>query len=69
MQYVDDISNVVLILIRVGVVFRVIYCLLRLIAAEDEAAQFRRRFRNAIAFEVVAELIFVLKGLIIGYFS
>jgi len=69
MQYVDDISNVVLILIRVGVVFRLIYCLLRLITAEDEAAQFRRRFRNAIVFEVVAELVFVLKGLIIGYFS
>jgi len=68
-QYVDDISNVVLILIRIGVVFRVIYCLLRLMTTEDEAAQFRRRFRNAVAFEVVAELVFVLKGLIIGYFS
>ena len=69
MQYVDDISNVVLILIRIGVVFRVSYCLLRLMTTEDEAAQFRKRFRNAVAFAVVAELVFVLKGLIIGYFS
>ena len=65
MQYVDDISNVVLILIRIGVVFRVSYCLLRLMTTEDEAAQFRRRFRNAIAFEVVAELVFALKNMIL----
>jgi len=66
---IDNISNVVLILIRAGTVFRVAYCLLRLVTAEEEAIQYKKRIRNTIIFYILAELAFVLKDVFIHYFS
>ena len=69
MQYIDDISMAVLILIRAGAVFRVIFSLIRLMTAEEEAAQYKKRIRNTVVFYIVAELAFVVKDLIIHYFG
>ena len=69
MQYIDDISMAVLILIRAGAAFRVIFSLIRLMTAEEEAAQYKKRIRNTIVFYIVAELVFVVKDLIIHYFA
>jgi len=69
LSMIDDISNVVLILIRVGTVFRVGYCLLRLVTAEEEAIQYKKRIRNTIIFYILAESAFVLKDIFMHYFS
>jgi len=69
MQYIDDISNAVIILIRAGAIFRLAFCFLRMMTAEEEAPQFKKRIRNTIIFYVIAELAFVLKALIIRYFT
>jgi len=69
MQYIDDISKAVLILIRAGAAFRVVLCLVRLMTAEEEEAQFKKRIRNTIVFYIVAELAFVIKNIIIYYYS
>ena len=69
MQYIDEISKAALILIRAGAVFRVIFCFIRLMTAEEEAAQFKKRIRNTIIFYILAELAFVLKDMMIYYFS
>jgi len=69
MQYIDDISNAVIILIRAGAIFRLAFCFLRMMTAEEEAPQFKKRIRNTIMFYVVAELAFILKTLIIRYFT
>ena len=69
MQYIDDISMAVLILIRAGAAFRVIFSLIRLMTAEEESAQYKKRIRNAVAFYIVAELVFVIKGIILYYYS
>ena len=68
MQYIDDISNTVIILIRTGAVCRVMFCFIRLMTAEEEEAQFKKRIRNTIVFYIVAELTFILKALIFHYF-
>ena len=69
MQYIDDISRAALILIRAGAAFRVVFCFIRLMTAEEEAAQYKKRIRNTIIFYIVAELAFVVKDLVINYFS
>ena len=69
MQYIDDISNAVLILIRAGAVCRVVFCFIRMMTADEEATQLKKRIRNTIIFYIVAELVFILKALIIQYFS
>jgi hypothetical protein len=56
-------------LIRSGAVCRVALCLIKLMTAEEEAAQYKRRIRNTLTFCIVAELAFVLKNIIIRYFS
>ena len=69
MNLINEISNVVLILIRAGTVFRVAYCLLRLVTAEEEAAQYKKRIRNTIIFYILAESAFILKDIFMYYFS
>ena len=69
MPYIDQISMAVLILIRVGAAFRAVYCLIRMITAEEEAPQFRKRLRNTIIFYIIAELAFVFRDLAIYYYS
>jgi hypothetical protein len=69
LQYIDEISKAVIILIRAGAAFRVVFCLVKLVTAEDEAAQYKKRIRNTLVFYVIAELAFVVKDLIIAYYS
>jgi hypothetical protein len=69
LQYIDDISKAVIILIRAGAICRLAFCFLRMTTAEEEAPQFKKRIRNTIVFYIIAELAFVLKDLIIHYFS
>ena len=69
MDLVNQISLVLIDLIRVGAVFRLVYCLFRLISAEDEAATYKKRARNVVIFYIIAELIFQLKDIIIRYYT
>lgn len=39
----DDISKVIIYLVRIGAVARFIYCLIRLEAAEEQATQYKKR--------------------------
>ena len=69
MQYIDDISKAVIILIRAGAVLRLVFCLIRMMTAEEEALQFKKRIRNTLMFYIVAEMAFVIKDIAIHYFS
>lgn len=65
----DDISNVIIGLVRIGAVARFIYCLIRLESAEEQAAQYKKRAINAVIFYVIAESIWQIKDLILYYYS
>ena len=54
MNAVNDISNVLINLIRAGAIFRLAYCLFRMVAAEDEQMMFKKRARNVVIFYVIA---------------
>jgi hypothetical protein len=69
LQYIDDISKAVIVLIRAGAVCRIVFCLVRLMTDEEEAIQYRKRIRNTLAFCIAAELAFVIKDICIRYFS
>jgi hypothetical protein len=68
-QYVDGISTAVIALIRAGAVCRVVLCLIKLMTSEEEAAQYKKRIKNTVAFYIVAELAYVIKNTVIFYFS
>lgn len=65
----DDISNAIIALVRLGAVARFIYCLIRLESAEDQAAQYKKRMINTIVFYIIAESIWQIKDLILYYYS
>lgn len=65
----DDISNVIISLVRIGAVARFIYCLIRLESAEEQAAQYKKRAINAVIFYIIAESIWQIKDLILYYYS
>ena len=69
MSYIDQISNAVLILIRAGAVCRITYCFLRLVTAEEEAVQYKKRIRNTFILYILAESAFVLKDIFLNYYS
>ena len=69
MVTMDDLSKAIIWLVRVGAVARFIYCMVRLAAAEEQAAQYKKRARNTVIFYVIAESIWQIKDLILYYYS
>lgn len=69
MTKIKELESVFFILIRLGVVFRVSYCLLMVMHAEHEADAFKKKAKNAVVFLVLAEVIKTLLDLSIKYFS
>ena len=69
MDLVVEIANTFIWLIRAGAAFRLVYCLFRLIFSEEEAGQHRKRARNVVVFYILAESIWQLKTLVLGYYT
>ena len=69
MVTMDDISIAIISLIRIGAVARFIYCMVRLSAAEEEAAQYKKRAKNTIIFYIIAESIWQIKDLVLYYYA
>ena len=69
MVTIDDISMAAISLIRLGAVFRFIYCMVRLEGAEEEQAQYRKRARNTVLFYVLAESVWQIKEIAFFYYG
>lgn len=69
MVTVDDISMAAISLIRLGAVFRFIYCMVRLEGAEEEQIQYRKRARNTVLFYVLAESVWQIKEIVFFYYG
>ncbi len=69
MVTMDDISTAIIALVRLGAAARVVYCMVRLTAAEEQAAQYKKRAKNTVIFYIIAESIWQIKDLILYYYS
>ena len=69
MVTIDDISMAAITLIRLGAVFRFIYCMVRLEGAEEEQMQYRKRAKNTVLFYVLAESIWQIKEIVFFYYG
>ena len=65
----DDISTAVISIIRLGAVFRFVYCMIRLQGAEEEQAQYKKRSKNTVLFYVIAECIWQIKDIVFYYYG
>ena len=66
---VDDITNGLMIIVRLGVIGRFIFCMVKLIGAEDEAMRYKKRAKNAVLFWILAESIWIIKDIILYYYQ
>lgn len=70
METINELSDFLIIAIRTGALMRLVYCFVRIgTSAEEEQPQYRKRLRNTLVFYILAELVWVMKDLIINYFG
>lgn len=68
MDLLKQMADAFVMLIRAGAVFRVVYCLVRMGMNEEESAMYKKRARNTVVFYVIAECIWQIKELVLGYY-
>ncbi|MBQ9989829.1 MAG: mercury transporter [Lachnospiraceae bacterium] len=56
-------------LVRVGAIFRFVYCMVRLQAAQEEQALYQKRAKNTVVFYVLAESIWQIKDMVFYYYG
>ncbi|MCI6811277.1 MAG: mercury transporter [Lachnospiraceae bacterium] len=56
-------------LVRVGAIFRFVYCMVRLQAAEEEQTLYQKRAKNTVVFYVLAESIWQIKDMVFYYYG
>ena len=69
MYLIDDLSRMLISLIRAGAIFRVSFCFFKMIMVDEERAMYKKRLKNVLTFYVIAESAFVIKNLILTYYS
>jgi len=47
----------------------VVFCLIKIIIADEEAAKYRKLIINAVGFLVLSELVFAIKNIMLAYYS
>jgi len=68
LEEIDEISRLLIYLIRAGAGVRVIYCFIKMIDAE-EVQTYKNRIKNLSKFYILAECIFQLKQIAFYYFT
>jgi hypothetical protein len=69
-DYFLDLNNIyttLLILINVGVVFRIVYCITHMIHSPDERGVYIRRIRHVIVFCIIANTLIPFREVILSY--
>jgi len=65
---IDDITMGVMILVRLGVVARFIFCMVKLMGADEDAMKYKKRAKNAVLFWIIAESVWVLRDIVFFYY-
>jgi hypothetical protein len=66
---IDNITSAVIMLVRIGVIGRFIFCMVKLIGAEEEATKYKKRAKNAVLFWIIAESVWAIKDIVFFYYA
>lgn len=69
MATLEELAQAIIILIRLGCVFRFIYCMVRLSGADEEGSKYKKRARNVLFFYILSESIWQVKEIILHYYQ
>lgn len=68
MDTINEISNFLITILRAGLGFRIVFCCIMLMSAEDEQGMYKRRLKNSLLTLVINELVWIIKDLILTYY-
>lgn len=68
-KIIDELSKIMIGLIRTGVVLRFTICMISMQKADDEMESIKKRIVNLIVFYIIAESIFQVKDILFFYFK
>ncbi len=68
-KIIDELSNIMIGIIRTGVILRFIFCMMTMQKADDEMEGMKKRAINLVIFYIIAESIFQIKDILFLYFS
>ena len=66
---IDELSKIMIGIIRTGVILRFTVCMISMQKADDEMERIKKRIINLIVFYIIAESIFQLKDILFLYFN
>jgi hypothetical protein len=66
---IDDITAGILIIVRLGVVARFIFCMVKLTGADEDAGKYKKRAVNAVLFWIIAESAWIIRDLVYFYYK
>jgi hypothetical protein len=68
MDILKDLALAFIMLIRIGAILRIIYCFICMGADEEQSGTYKKRIRNTIIFDIMAECVWVIKDLVMNYY-
>lgn len=68
MDLLKEMADAFVLLIRVGAVLRVVHCFIQIGIDEEQSASYKKRMKNTVIFYILAESIWQVKDLIMGYY-
>ena len=66
---IDEISKIMIGIIRTGAILRFTVCMINMQKADDEMEGIKKRIVNLIVFYIIAESIFQIKDILFYYFN
>ncbi len=69
MDTLKQISDLLIILIRVGVILRIVHSFIMIGVNEEEVGKYKKRMKHAIIFYIASELIWQIKDIVTKYYS
>ena len=66
---IDELSKIMIGIIRTGVILRFTICMISMQKADDEVEGIKKRIINLIVFYIIAESIFQIRDILFYYFS
>ncbi|MFT9493882.1 hypothetical protein [Anaerosolibacter sp.] len=69
MDLLKEMADALIVIIRIGVLMRVIFCFIKMASNEEEAGMHKKRAKHAVVFYILAESIWLIRDLVLGYYA
>lgn len=69
MDIVEEMALAFIMLIRAGAGLRIVYCFISMASDEEQTVTYKKRIKNTIVFYILAESVYVIRDLVMHYYT